>query len=79
MSATTSQLRSKKTVLTEKVPTKSALQKKIEEDVLMASKVGDSVWLQQSLSTKQIPLDFTDKDVSKQITALCMVVRQQQH
>eukprot|EP00794_Sanderia_malayensis_P005294 gene5294-5963_t len=42
--------------------TKSALEKKIEEDVLMASKVGDSVWLEQSLATKQIPLNFTDSN-----------------
>ena len=43
--------------------TKSDLQRRLEEDVLMASRVGDTTWLQQSLETANISLTFTDSDV----------------
>ena len=46
------------------VKMKSALEKRIEEDVLMASKVGNVAWLEQSLATKQIALTAADGDVS---------------
>lgn len=44
--------------------TKSALQKRLEEDVLMAAKVGDAIWLQQSLETKKVDLQSMNDDVS---------------
>eukprot|EP00112_Aurelia_sp_Birch-Aquarium-sp1_P010833 Seg23.3 transcript_id=Seg23.3/GoldUCD/mRNA.D3Y31 product="Ankyrin repeat domain-containing protein 53" protein_id=Seg23.3/GoldUCD/D3Y31 len=42
--------------------TKSALQKRLEEDVLMAAKVGDAIWLQQSLETKKVDLHSMNDD-----------------
>lgn len=47
-----------------KPQTKSDLQRRLEEDVLMATRVGDAEWLQQCLETTKFSLDFTDSDVS---------------
>ena len=46
-----------------KLQKKSDLQRRLEDDVLMASRVGDPVWLEQSLDMMKISLDFEDKDV----------------
>lgn len=47
---------------------KSDFHRRIEEDILMASRVGDAAWLERSLtttiSTTMLSLDFTDNDVS---------------
>jgi len=45
-----------------KLQKKSDLQRRLEDDVLMASRVGDPVWLEQSLDMMKISLDFEDKD-----------------
>ena len=42
---------------------KSDFHRRIEEDILMASRVGDTAWLERSLKTATLPLDFTDDDV----------------
>ena len=47
-----------------KLQKKSDLQRRLEDDVLMASRVGDPLWLEQSLDMMKISLNFEDKDVS---------------
>ena len=47
-----------------RLETKSALHRRLEDDVLMASQVGDAVWLQQSLETTKLSLGVANNDVS---------------
>ena len=46
-----------------KLSRKSDLQRRLEEDILMASQVGDTAWLEQCLATTSLSLNFTDSDV----------------